>query len=171
MAGKRGSRGGGDRSGGPCLFRCRGWVGRGGIRVFGPGAKGAQLEGSKSFCKDLLVRQKIPTARAGSFTTMKEALGFLEGLTFPVVVKADGLAAGKGLLIAESRSERVHGRRRMVDRRGFDGEWVRWDGKVRPPPEADRPQRASREWPARHSGCVTSTSVALSPLTLFQGFP
>lgn len=53
-----------------------------GIRVFGPGAKGAQLEGSKSFCKDLLVRQKIPTARAGSFTTMKEALDFLEGMTF-----------------------------------------------------------------------------------------
>ncbi len=90
-----------------------------GIRVFGPGAKGAQLEGSKSFCKDLLVRQKIPTARAGSFTTMKEALDFLEGMTFPVVVKADGLAAGKGVVIAESQPEAVHAVREMLENRVF----------------------------------------------------
>ena len=90
-----------------------------GIRVFGPGAKGAQLEGSKSFCKDLLVRQKIPTARAGSFTTMKEALDFLEGMTFPVVVKADGLAAGKGVVIAESQPEAVHAMREMLENRVF----------------------------------------------------
>ena len=90
-----------------------------GIRVFGPGAKGAQLEGSKSFCKDLLVRQKIPTARAGSFITMKEALDFLEGMTFPVVVKADGLAAGKGVVIAESQPEAVHAIREMLENRVF----------------------------------------------------
>jgi len=90
-----------------------------GIRVFGPGAKGAQLEGSKSFCKDLLVRQKIPTARAGSFTTMKEALIFLSGMTFPVVVKADGLAAGKGVVIAGSQTEAVHAMREMLENRIF----------------------------------------------------
>lgn len=90
-----------------------------GIRVFGPSAKGAQLEGSKSFCKDLLVRQKIPTARAGSFTTMKEALDFLDGMTFPVVVKADGLAAGKGVVIAESQTEAVHAMREMLENRVF----------------------------------------------------
>jgi phosphoribosylamine---glycine ligase len=90
-----------------------------GIRVFGPGAKGAQLEGSKSFCKDLLVRQKIPTARAGSFTTMKEALDFLEGMTFPVVVKADGLAAGKGVVIAESQPEALRAMREMLEDRLF----------------------------------------------------
>ena len=88
-----------------------------GIRVFGPGARGAKLEGSKSFCKDLLVRQKIPTARAGSFTTMKEAAVFLDGMSFPVVVKADGLAAGKGVVIAQSRPEAVHAMREMLENR------------------------------------------------------
>ena len=90
-----------------------------GIRVFGPGAKGAQLEGSKSFCKDLLVRQKIPTARAGSFSNMKEALSFLETLSCPVVVKADGLAAGKGVVIAESHGEAKQAMTEMMEGRVF----------------------------------------------------
>jgi len=90
-----------------------------GIRVFGPGAKGAQLEGSKSFCKDLLVRQKIPTARAGSFLSMKEALVFLETLSCPVVVKADGLAAGKGVVIAESHGEAKQAMTEMMEGRVF----------------------------------------------------
>jgi len=90
-----------------------------GIRVFGPGAKGAQLEGSKSFCKDLLVRQKIPTARAGSFSNMKEALVFLDTLSFPVVVKADGLAAGKGVVIAESHGEAKEAMTQMMEGRVF----------------------------------------------------
>ncbi len=90
-----------------------------GLRVFGPGAKGAQLEGSKSFCKELLVRQKIPTARAGSFTTLREATDFLGEMNFPVVVKADGLAAGKGVVIAESQAEAVRAMREMLEERVF----------------------------------------------------
>ncbi|NBY65713.1 MAG: phosphoribosylamine--glycine ligase [Verrucomicrobia bacterium] len=90
-----------------------------GIRVFGPGAKGAQLEGSKSFCKDLLVRQGIPTARAGSFSRTREALVFLETLSCPVVVKADGLAAGKGVVIAESHGEAKQAMAEMMEGRVF----------------------------------------------------
>jgi len=90
-----------------------------GVRVFGPGAKGAQLEGSKSFCKELLVAQKIPTARAGSFTEKSRALIFLESLSCPVVVKADGLAGGKGVVIAESHAEAKKAIEEMMEGRVF----------------------------------------------------
>lgn len=90
-----------------------------GLLVFGPGAKGAQIEGSKTFCKDLLVRQKIATAKAGSFTTVAEAVGFLGGLTYPVVVKADGLAGGKGVVMAENESEARRAVREMLEERVF----------------------------------------------------
>ena len=76
-----------------------------GIRVFGPGADGARLEGSKSFCKELLVSEKIPTARAGSFTKEEEAVRFSASLSCPQVVKADGLAAGKGVVIAGNHEQ------------------------------------------------------------------
>jgi len=76
-----------------------------GIRVFGPGADGARLEGSKSFCKELLVSEKIPTAKAGSFAIEDQAVRFSASLPCPQVVKADGLAAGKGVVIAESHEQ------------------------------------------------------------------
>ena len=85
-----------------------------GLRVFGPGKKGARLEGSKSFCKELLVSQKIPTARAGSFQKVEEALRFSESLQCPQVVKADGLAAGKGVVIAGSHAEAGQAIRQMM---------------------------------------------------------
>ena len=85
-----------------------------GIRVFGPGKEGARLEGSKSFCKELLVRQKIPTARAGSFQKLEEAIRFSESLPCPQVVKADGLAAGKGVVIAGSHAEASQAIRQMM---------------------------------------------------------
>lgn len=90
-----------------------------GLRVFGPGKKGAQLEGSKSFCKELLVSQKIPTARAGSFRTVEEAIRFSEALGCPQVVKADGLAAGKGVVIAESHIEAAIAIRQMLAEKVF----------------------------------------------------
>jgi phosphoribosylamine--glycine ligase len=74
-----------------------------GLRVFGPGKEGARLEGSKSFCKELLVSQKIPTAKAGSFQNFEEAIRFSESLDCPQVVKADGLAAGKGVVMAANQ--------------------------------------------------------------------
>jgi len=85
-----------------------------GLRVFGPGKKGAQLEGSKSFCKELLVSQEIPTARAGSFRKVEEAIRFSRSLPCPQVVKADGLAAGKGVVIAEFHAEAVEAIRQMM---------------------------------------------------------
>ncbi|MEY2852201.1 MAG: hypothetical protein RL549_900 [Verrucomicrobiota bacterium] len=85
-----------------------------GIRVFGPGKEGARLEGSKSFCKELLVRQKIPTAWAGSFQKLEEAIRFSESLPCPQVVKADGLAAGKGVVIAASHAEAAQAIRQMM---------------------------------------------------------
>jgi len=71
-----------------------------GIPVFGPGASGARLEGSKSFAKDLMARHDIPTGRAGTFTERDAALAYLRDTGAPVVVKADGLAAGKGVTVA-----------------------------------------------------------------------
>ena len=67
--------------------------------VFGPGADGARLEGSKAWMKDLLAIAAVPTARYGSFTEEGAALGFMRTLPGPWVVKTDGLAAGKGVLV------------------------------------------------------------------------
>ena len=90
-----------------------------GLRVFGPGKEGARLEGSKSFCKELLVSQKIPTARAGSFQKVEEAIRFSESLPCPQVVKADGLAAGKGVVIAGSHAEAAQVIRQMMAEKVF----------------------------------------------------
>jgi phosphoribosylamine---glycine ligase len=76
--------------------------------VFGPGADGAQLEGSKEFMKDFLTRASVPTARYGSFTEAGPAIAFLKTLPGPYVVKTDGLAAGKGVLVTEDIDEAVH---------------------------------------------------------------
>lgn len=71
--------------------------------VFGPGADGAQLEGSKSYMKDVLVAAGVPTAAHGSFTEVEPALEFLATMEPPFVLKTDGLAAGKGVLVTDSR--------------------------------------------------------------------
>jgi phosphoribosylamine---glycine ligase len=75
------------------------------IAVFGPNASAARLEGSKGFMKDLCWKYNIPTATYGVFTDAVEAKAFLKQQTFPIVVKADGLAAGKGVVIAETMKE------------------------------------------------------------------
>ncbi len=69
--------------------------------VFGPGADGAQLEGSKAFMKDLVAAAGVPTARYGAFDEEGPALAFLRSLPPPYVVKTDGLAAGKGVLVTD----------------------------------------------------------------------
>lgn len=76
-----------------------------GIAVFGPDAQGAQLEGSKTYSKEFMDANGIPTARYGSFTELQPALDYVHELGAPVVVKADGLAAGKGVVVAESVEE------------------------------------------------------------------
>src|SRR5207302_6363373 len=73
--------------------------------VFGPGADGARLEGSKAWMKQVLADAGVPTARYGSFTDVGRALEFLKALPGPYVVKTDGLAAGKGVLVTESLDE------------------------------------------------------------------
>jgi len=76
-----------------------------GLRIFGPSKAAAQLEGSKSFCKDFLARHNIPTAAYGVFTDLDEAHQYIEKVGAPLVVKADGLAAGKGVVIAHSNTD------------------------------------------------------------------
>ncbi len=76
-----------------------------GIAVFGPSAKAAQLEGSKGFVKDLCARENIPTADYARHSNKAEALADLPRFGVPVVIKADGLAAGKGVIIAETEAE------------------------------------------------------------------
>ncbi len=76
-----------------------------GIAVFGPSQKAAQLEGSKGFMKAICAKYFIPTAAYGFFTALSEAKAFLKDKNYPLVVKADGLAAGKGVVIAANQKE------------------------------------------------------------------
>lgn len=76
-----------------------------GLACFGPSARAAVLEGSKAFSKDFLKRYGIPTAHYGVFTDAGEALSYIEDHGAPIVVKADGLAAGKGVVVARTREE------------------------------------------------------------------
>lgn len=75
------------------------------LAVFGPNAKAAQLEGSKTFTKDFLARHNIPTASYQSFTEIEPALTYLHERGAPIVIKADGLAAGKGVIVASTLGE------------------------------------------------------------------
>ena len=78
-----------------------------GVPVFGPNKKAAQLEGSKGFTKDLCQRANIPTAAYVRVTSKDGAVAALDDFTLPLVIKADGLAAGKGVIIAETRNEAI----------------------------------------------------------------
>ncbi|MCZ6709257.1 MAG: phosphoribosylamine--glycine ligase, partial [Gammaproteobacteria bacterium] len=76
-----------------------------GLACFGPGRRAAQLEGSKSFMKDFLARHDIPTARYETFTDVAKAQAYIRSQGAPIVIKADGLAAGKGVVVALSESQ------------------------------------------------------------------
>ncbi len=78
-----------------------------GLPCFGPTAEAAQLEGSKSFCKDFMARHNIPTAAYQTFTDMAEAIAYIREKGAPIVVKADGLAAGKGVIVAETEQQAI----------------------------------------------------------------
>ncbi|MBA6415721.1 phosphoribosylamine--glycine ligase [Colwellia sp. 6M3] len=75
------------------------------LMIFGPSAKAAQLEGSKSFTKDFLARNNIPTGSYQNFTEIEPALAYVREQGAPIVVKADGLAAGKGVIVAMTLAE------------------------------------------------------------------
>lgn len=76
-----------------------------GLKIFGPTQTAAQLEGSKSFAKDFLARHNIPTAEYQNFTEVEPALAYLHEKGVPIVIKADGLAAGKGVIVAMTMQE------------------------------------------------------------------
>jgi phosphoribosylamine--glycine ligase len=90
-----------------------------GFAVFGPGAAAAALEGSKAFAKDLMTRAGIPTARYGTFTEAAPARAFCRELGAPVVVKADGLAAGKGAIVCATLADADVAITRCMERREF----------------------------------------------------
>jgi len=90
-----------------------------GLKCFGPTAGAAQLEGSKAFTKDFLARHKIPTADYGNFTDIDAALGYLREKGAPIVVKADGLAAGKGVIVAETLEQAEIAVRDMLSGNAF----------------------------------------------------
>jgi len=90
-----------------------------GLRCFGPGAAAAQLEGSKAFTKSFLVRHGIPTAAYAAFTELDPAVRYIERQGAPIVVKADGLAAGKGVILAQTVGEAVDAVTDMLGQGGF----------------------------------------------------
>lgn len=90
-----------------------------GIRVFGPRKNAAILEGSKAFSKDLMKKYHIPTAAYENFTDPKEALRYLETVKMPIVLKADGLALGKGVLICNTLEEARAGVAEIMEAKKF----------------------------------------------------
>jgi len=90
------------------------------LRIFGPNKAAAQLEGSKSFCKEILRKGNVPTANYHTFTRGQDAIDFLNGdRDMPIVVKANGLAAGKGVFVCDNRSEALEAIRRITKNREF----------------------------------------------------
>jgi phosphoribosylamine--glycine ligase len=90
-----------------------------GLLIFGPSAKAAQLEGSKIFMKNFLSRHGIPTAKYIETDSLEKASAFIESLEAPIVVKADGLCGGKGVIIAKSHEEAKESVRRMLSGDSF----------------------------------------------------
>jgi phosphoribosylamine--glycine ligase len=90
-----------------------------GIPAYGPNAAGAQLESSKAFCKDFFAKHNIPTAAYGNFTEIAPALAYLEEHPAPIVIKASGLAAGKGVIMAETQSEAITAVKDMLEGDAF----------------------------------------------------
>ena len=90
-----------------------------GLKCFGPTAKAAQLEGSKTFSKDFMIRHQIPTAKFQSFTDKNAAINYIRSQAVPIVVKADGLAAGKGVIIAQTEQEAIHAVEDMLSGNAF----------------------------------------------------
>lgn len=90
-----------------------------GLTIFGPSKKAAQLEGSKVFMKEFLSKYDIPTARFLQTSSLQEADDFIQTLNEPIVVKADGLCAGKGVIIAKSKSEALKAAEDMLLKKSF----------------------------------------------------
>ncbi len=90
-----------------------------GLKIFGPTQAAAQLEGSKAFTKDFLARHQIPTAEYQNFTEVEPALAYLKQKGAPIVIKADGLAAGKGVIVAMTLEEAEEAVKDMLSGNAF----------------------------------------------------
>lgn len=90
-----------------------------GLKCFGPTAKAAQLEGSKTYCKDFMARHHIPTAEYETFTNTQAAIAYIQEKGAPIVVKADGLAAGKGVIVAETEQQAINAVEDMLSGNSF----------------------------------------------------
>ena len=90
-----------------------------GLRIFGPTASGARLESSKSFAKDFMKRHGIPTAFSKTFTDASSAYEYVQSAVYPLVVKADGLALGKGVVIAENVEQAMEAVRQAMETKIF----------------------------------------------------
>ena len=90
-----------------------------GLPVFGPSKQAAELEGSKQFAKDLMAKYRIPTAEYRVFKDAEKATKYLQSIEPPIVLKADGLAAGKGVLLCQSRTEAYEGVDRIMLKKAF----------------------------------------------------
>lgn len=89
------------------------------LPCFGPTQGAAQLEGSKAFCKDFMARHGIPTAAYQTFTEVDSAIAYIESQGAPIVVKADGLAAGKGVVVAQTEAEAIQAVQDMLAGNSF----------------------------------------------------
>ena len=90
-----------------------------GLKIFGPNKKCAQLEGSKSFSKDFMIRHNLPTAKYKEYTDLDEAISEIDSFGYPVVIKADGLAAGNGVVISENREDAITTLKEMMSDKKF----------------------------------------------------
>lgn len=90
-----------------------------GIKIFGPTKKAAELEGSKVFCKELMERYDIPTGGYKRFEDAKEARAYVDTHPLPVVIKADGLAAGKGAIVCNSKDEALEAVELIMEKKAF----------------------------------------------------
>ena len=89
------------------------------LKIFGPNKKCAQLEGSKAFSKDFMIRHNLPTAKYKEYTDLDKAIAEIDEFGYPVVIKADGLAAGKGVVIPENREDAIKTLKEMMSDHKF----------------------------------------------------
>lgn len=89
------------------------------LKIFGPNKKCAQLEGSKAFSKEFMIRHNIPTAKYKEYTDLEKAIEEIDDFGYPVVIKADGLAAGKGVVISENRENAIKTLKEMMADKKF----------------------------------------------------
>ncbi|OGC10940.1 phosphoribosylamine--glycine ligase [candidate division WOR-1 bacterium RIFOXYA12_FULL_52_29] len=90
-----------------------------GLKVFGPGRQGAQIEGSKVFSKNFMTKYDIPTAQSGTFRRLDEAVAYVKEMGAPIVVKADGLAAGKGVVVCRTEKEAIEALKLIMEKKEF----------------------------------------------------